>query len=180
MPPLLPRSSSVLEWELDKALSHIESVEIPISTLWDPWRCPEVALPYLAWAMNTDTWDHSWSEKVKRQVIAGALDLHRGKGTRASVEQALESLDVKCDLREWFEPGGEDLEPGMFLVTAFVSVDYTKGVDSAITRHIREAVDAARPYSRPFLLSVQGMLRAEFGVYAALRMTAVTVLKFET
>lgn len=178
--PLLPFQSSDLEKELDIALSHIEKVEIPIRTLWDPWKCPLVALPYLAWAVKVGSWSERWSERVKRQVVAASLDLHRIRGTRPAVEKALESLDVRCEILEWFERPELKMVPGTFRVTAHVSTrGEAGGIDPAFTEEIREAVNSAKPASRPFTLSVQGMLKATYGPAAALRLVKAQRIRME-
>ncbi|MGL4351827.1 MAG: phage tail protein I [Aeromonas veronii] len=178
--PLLPYASSQLEQDLDVALSHIETTDIPIETLWDPALCPLVALPYLAWALNVDNWENAWEERVKRQVVAAALDVHRIKGTRPAVEKALLALDVRCVIREWFETGAQSTEPGTFSVIAQVSMGDDQQIDPNLTRIIREAVDAVRPASRPFTLRVDGVMRVILGAAAVLRATRLITLNFET
>lgn len=145
--PILPGQSADLEIELEKALSHIETVEIPIRTLWDPWRCPLVALPYLAWALSVDQWESSWPETTKRRVVASSLDLHRIKGTRPAVEMALEALGVKVDIVEWFETEIRE-QPGTFALTAWVTENLTSAeaglLNEEVYRQIRVAVDNAK------------------------------------
>lgn len=102
-PSVLPTNLSDLERDLDSAIARIEDVNIPISTLWDPYNCPIETLPFLAWALSVDQWHSNWSDDVKRQVVAGSLDVHRIKGTRPAVEKALSDLGVTVDLAEWFE-----------------------------------------------------------------------------
>lgn len=179
-PPLLPYCSSDLERELDQALSHIETVNLPIRDLWDPWKCPLPALPYLAWAMKVDYWQASWPEKVKRQVVASALDIHRIRGTRPAIEKALESVDVRCELTEWFENPALNMEPGTFRVIAHVSTDQAGRVAADITEQIREVVNGAKPASRPFTLSVQGMMKTRVGNVATLRITQARRLSFRS
>ncbi|APU00415.1 tail protein I [Aeromonas phage 3] len=179
--PLLPFQSSDLEKDLDIALSHIETVDIPISTLWNPEKCPLIALPYLAWAVKVGSWSSRWSEKVKRQVVAASLDLHRVRGTRPSIEKALESLDVKCEIVEWFERPDLNMLPGTFRVTAHVSTrGGARAIDPDFTEEIREAINSAKPASRPYTLAVQGMLKATFGPVAALRLVKTQRIRMET
>ncbi|MGL4508248.1 MAG: phage tail protein I [Aeromonas sobria] len=178
--PLLPYCSSDLERDLDIALSHIEQVEIPIRDLWNPWKCPLVALPYLAWAVKVGHWESSWSEKVQRQVVADSLDIHRIRGTRPAIEKALSSLDVRCEMVEWFEQPDLNMEPGTFRVTAHVSTSGSEPLDPAFTDQIWSVVSSAKPASRPFTLAVQGMLKATFGPALVLRVVQAKLLKMET
>ncbi|MDN4697153.1 phage tail protein I [Vibrio parahaemolyticus] len=76
---ILPANVSDLERDLDIALARIEDVEIPISTLWDPWKCPLDVLPFLAWAVSVDMWRTDWPETVKRRIVASSLSVHRKK-----------------------------------------------------------------------------------------------------
>lgn len=176
--PILPYCSSDLERELDVALSHIESVEMPIKTLWNPMECPLVALPYLAWALKVEKWDASWPERVKRQFVADSLDLHRVRGTRPAVEMALQSMDVRCEIVEWFEDQSQKMEAGTFRVTAHVGEDMGDGPE--LIRALREVVDSAKPASRPYTLSLQGMLRAHYGVVAAVRVVQAKLLRLRS
>lgn len=123
---ILPANLADLEKDLDAALSRIELVEIPIAVLWDPWKCPLDVLPYLAWAVSVDQWRSDWPEQVKRRVVAGSLGLHRIKGTRPAVVQALKALGVEVELVEWFEASPRK-EPGTFSLIAWANENITPG-----------------------------------------------------
>ncbi len=117
---ILPPSVSDLERDLELALARIEHVDIPIATLWNPWECPIDVLPFLAWSLSVDMWRSDWPETVKRRVVAGSQNVHRIKGTRPAVEQAINDLGVSSELVEWFEKIPEG-EPGTFELTAWVN-----------------------------------------------------------
>lgn len=113
---LLPRNLNQLERDLAGALSRISEIEIPISTLWDPDKCPAELLPYLAWALRVDSWQSDWPEARKREVIKQSVDINRTRGTRGAVERVLKAIrgdDVK--LTEWFEDK-QNLAKGTFRV----------------------------------------------------------------
>ncbi|MGL4755188.1 MAG: phage tail protein I [Aeromonadaceae bacterium] len=156
--PLLPYCSSGLERDLDAALSHIETIEIPIRDLWNPWKCPLEMLPYLAWALSVDQWESAWSEDVKRRVIAASLDVHRIKGTRPAIEMALEALGVKCQLTEWFELPDGEMKRGTFAVVAWINDNmFTDGgpvITDRLYGSIVEAINRVRPASRSFSMKV--------------------------
>lgn len=130
-PSVLPTNLSDLERDLDSAIARIEDVNIPISTLWDPWHCPIEVLPFLAWALSVDQWHSNWSETIKRQVVAGSLDVHRIKGTRPAVEKALSDLGITVDLVEWFE-AQPAAAPYTFDITAWVNQNITPGAPSML------------------------------------------------
>ncbi|MDF5667824.1 phage tail protein I [Vibrio sp. 945] len=113
---LLPRNLNQLERDLAGALSRISEIEIPISTLWDPDKCPAELLPYLAWALRVDSWQSDWPEARKRDVIKQSVDINRMRGTRGAVERVLKAIrgdDVA--LTEWFEDK-QNLAKGTFRV----------------------------------------------------------------
>lgn len=123
---ILPANLADLERDLDAALARIEQVDIPIAELWDPWGCPLDVLPYLAWAVSVDQWRSDWPEQVKRRVVAASLGLHRIKGTRPAVVQALQSLGVEAELTEWFEASPAE-QPGTFSLIAWANENLTPG-----------------------------------------------------
>ncbi len=139
---ILPPSASELERDLELALARIEQVEIPIATLWNPWECPLEVLPFLAWALSVDVWRSDWPEVVKRRVVAGSLSVHRIKGTRPAVENALLDLGVKVDLVEWFEKMPEG-EPGTFELTAWANENLTPSESTFLNDKLYEQVKLA-------------------------------------
>lgn len=154
---LLPAHLSSLERDLDIALARIEDVDIPIATLWDPWECPLDALPYLAWALSVDQWHSDWSEKVKRQVVANSLNVHRIKGTRPAVAQALSALSVETEFTEWFEASPK-AQPGTFELIAWVNENLTSGeaafLNQALYDQIRASVNNAKNARSHFTFKV--------------------------
>ncbi|MGR3199460.1 MAG: phage tail protein I [Paracoccus sp. (in: a-proteobacteria)] len=90
MTDLLPANATRLERAVSLAGDRARLIETPSDRMWDPERMPVELLPWLAWALSVDDWDPAWSEDRKRELIAGSIALHRIKGTRRSVETALE------------------------------------------------------------------------------------------
>lgn len=97
---LLPASASTLERRLAETLADAQALTVP-ANLWDPWSCPAVALPALAWALRVDEWDDAWPEPVRRQVCADAIEIHRRRGTRASIQRALRAVGLVNDAFGW-------------------------------------------------------------------------------
>lgn len=138
---LLPAHLSELERDLDAALARIDDVHIPIATLWNPWTCPLDALAYLAWAMSVDQWRSDWSEKVKRQVVAESLSVHRRKGTRPAVAQALGALGVETEFTEWFEATPR-AQPGTFELIAWANANLTSGESAFLNQALYDQIKA--------------------------------------
>ena len=89
IPHLLPPASGKAEKALAQAAADGASIPVPNDTLWRAHACPAHLLPWLAWALSVDEWDSAWPEHIKRAVIAASVEVHRRKGTRHSVRQAL-------------------------------------------------------------------------------------------
>lgn len=143
---ILPASVSELERSLEIALARIEDVQIPIATLWDPWKCPLDVLPFLAWALSVDMWRADWPENVKRRIVASSLSVHRRKGTRSAVEQALRDLGVTVDLVEWFQTT-PPAERGTFDVTAWANENITSEpgyLNQALYDQLRQTINNAK------------------------------------
>ncbi|NKD86596.1 phage tail protein I, partial [Haematospirillum jordaniae] len=88
---LLPPSASHLERLLaDVDAVRLGTLDIVIRDIWNPATCPAPFLPWLAWALSVDVWNPDWPEARKRAVIAASFQVHRHKGTRRAVREALE------------------------------------------------------------------------------------------
>ncbi|MDI6865811.1 phage tail protein I [Thermodesulfovibrio yellowstonii] len=64
-------------------------------------------LDYLAWQFHIEGWELADTEKEKRSLIKNAIELHRYKGTRWAVENALIACGYESYVQEWFEYEGQ-------------------------------------------------------------------------
>ena len=87
--PLLPSNSAPGELSLEQVTGYAALLGEPIRPLWNPDTCPAHLLPWLAWALSVDDWDPTWSEATQRAVIRASVGVHRRKGTRSAVAEAL-------------------------------------------------------------------------------------------
>ena len=85
---LLPPNATPLERALAKACAMPHKPE-EIRKLWKPQTCPLGLLPWLAWAWSVDDWDPAWTEAQQRAMVEASIRLHRKKGTRWAVREAL-------------------------------------------------------------------------------------------
>lgn len=114
---LLPPSASTLERALEETLGcRIDDIPVNLQSLWNPNTCPLAFLPFLAWTYSVDVWNENWPEHIKRSQIKSAAALHRIKGTRRAVEDAIGSFGVSILLEEWFEQTPPGV-PGTFAIT---------------------------------------------------------------
>ena len=75
------------------------------------------ALPHLAeqfHVLGNEGWLFANTEQEKRALIKNAIELHRYKGTKYSLEKVLEILNLNGKIREWFEYSGN---PYHFIVS---------------------------------------------------------------
>jgi phage tail P2-like protein len=132
-----------------------------IATIWNPWTCPTVLLPWLAYGVSVDVWSHDWTEDQKRKVIAASPMVHRLKGTLGAVRRALAAFDLETRIIEWWEV---DERRGTFRV----EIIYRNGsaVFSVKTHQLAASVvRAAKPKSR--VPSIRSVALAEARLNAA-------------
>ena len=169
---LLPPSSSAQEQAISLACAT-RCPPVPIKSLWDPQTCPAELLPWLAWTLSVDTWRTSWSVATKRAVIAAAMDVHRHKGSVASVRAAVEALGATLTLSEWFEYAGA---PYTALIQAYTEDIADDG--TGLTPEVIEDLFAILTYTAPvrvhFALEAGARFSRNFGV-AAILPTALAV-----
>ena len=70
---------------------------------------PIDALPHLAEQYHitgNEGWLHATTEEAKRNLIKSAIKIHRYKGTKYALIELFNSLNLKGNLTEWFEYGG--------------------------------------------------------------------------
>lgn len=96
---------------LEEVLREFESLQVEvIKNFWNPQKCREDLLPYLALYLGVNQWDSSWDIKQKRAVCQNSLLINKQKGTLFALKTALKSLNLNTTLVEWWED--ENLEKG--------------------------------------------------------------------
>lgn len=160
---LLPPSASAQERNIESTTATQEALPAEIvGHLWDPDNCPENLLPWLAWALSVDHWDSTWTENSKRQAIKDSIFVHRKKGTRGAIDRALNALDLRVDIKEWFETNGE---PFTFELTALANQLFTTDEGPASTSDevlldeiffeiVRRTINEVKPVRSHFKLKV--------------------------
>ncbi len=88
-----------------------------IGSVWSAQDAPPAFLDFSAWSLSVDSWP-LLAGRIKRKMIAASFGVHWIKGTRRSMQTALDALDVRADITEWFQPGVSG-QPHTFTVRAF-------------------------------------------------------------
>ena len=140
LPSLLPPNATPAQKSIEQAAAaRLAAVDPPIATLWNPRTCPLPLLPWLAWAFAVEVWDSAWPEATKRAVVAASLEVHRRKGTRAALIQALAAVGHDTRVIEWWEEAPR-ADPFTFRVV----VDVGDGVTLADLRAIAATIEAGK------------------------------------
>lgn len=168
-PVVLPPNATPLE----RALAAIDGrlLELPadiIRAAKDPSRAPSHLLPHLAWERSVDVWDPSWPDDLKRRVILASYIIHRYKGTRFAVEQALDALGFATKITEWWQKAPQ-AEPYTFHVRAFALERLVAGqpvITEPMTRAVLASIHAVKPVSRTFTFDIAAGARSSLVVAA--------------
>jgi phage tail P2-like protein len=120
---LLPSSRTTLERAVTDAGSLRDLDPDIIRTLWNADTCPPEFLPYLAWSLSVDFWELAQTDDERRDLILGAIQWHRKRGTPWAIKQALaafgypvleliEQMDYHA---QWVAAGGHVLDGSWML-----------------------------------------------------------------
>jgi len=92
MSNLLPPNATDLEKNIDAVGQQSSSLPVDIETIGNPEQAPADFLPWIAWALSVDEWFPDWSDTQKRNAIESAYEIHKIKGTPASIKRILALL----------------------------------------------------------------------------------------
>lgn len=108
---LLPHSSTQLERDLEQiGMFANDVVDLDLTIIHDPYRCPLSLFNWLAWTRHVDNYDDAWPEQKKRDVIAGAPAVHLTKGTVFSIREVIRfagygEIEIETHGFHWFYNG---------------------------------------------------------------------------
>lgn len=158
---LLPPNASALERAIAATGARVDALPVNLRHLWSPTLCPVGLLPWLAWSLAVDEWESHWDESTQRRVIAGAIEIHRRRGTAAAMRQAIQSAGyANAEIKEG-EPqmsyNGSTLHDAsetyaggarwaLFSVNA--DLEETQGVDSNTYHRLQRAINRNKPVGR--------------------------------
>ena len=160
---LLPANATALEKSAAEATARVSDVPAPLRDLWNPDTCPTELLPWLAWSLGVAAWKPYWSERIKRERIRQAVEIHRRRGTVQSVRRVVESFGAGVAIREWWqtEPKGT---PHTFELVLTVRADNNA---AELQNDIIQEVHRVKPVRSHFTLIAGIAAEGGIGTYAA-------------
>ncbi len=176
--PLLPPNASPLSHAATLATLRFADLDVPLRDLWNPATCPEALLPWLAWAVSIDNWSPDWPVAVRRDLIRGAIDIQRHKGTAKSVRDVVRSFGGAVGIREWWEktPAGE---PYTFDLVLTVSTPNGEAASAEFVEAIIREVDRTKPVRAHFSFTQGVEAAGRIGLIAVGRVVNYVRLGFE-
>lgn len=137
----------------------IDQAILKLRSMRDPHKCPEEWLFLLAWDLSVDVWDANWNLETKRKVCAASWIIHRHKGTKMAIEEALKALGMRVRLIRWFDfdppKARGTFEARIYMGESIFQDDATLLTDRS-QRHAVEAITRSKPLTRHFT--------ADFGI----------------
>lgn len=170
---LLPANATKYERALEKTCARSFDLPVLINRLRNPWECPLSVLPWLAYEWSVDEWNEEWSEQQKRATVAASIAVHKKKGTRGAVEDALAALDVDVTAREWWEEEPKK-QPGTFALQVNGNIRSSGAYDELLrvvnaAKNTRSHISAASiPNNSNGEISVSGVGRLSTSLTATL------------
>ena len=117
---------------------RFSALDLNVLTIYNIDNLPSDVLPHLAEQYHitgNEGWKFCKNEQEKRELIKNAIKLHKYRGTKYAILKALEVINIKANLLEWFEYGGE---PFRFKISLDMSSSYDSELELQIFDLINE------------------------------------------
>ncbi len=165
---LLPLNATQEERDIELSAARIGDVPVEIGPLWNVDTCPSDLLPWLAWALSVDEWESCWGEDQKRQMIKQSAILHLKKGTVGAIKRALEAVDAKTEIIEWFEPDS-GLAPHTFQLMSWANANLAPHSEMVLGpdlySSLKRLIDNAKPVRSHYEIRVGAAFGDGLSVY---------------
>lgn len=147
MSSLLPPNSTELERKFSLSSAQATNHEVQIKTLVTINHAPKPFLSFLAFQHSVDRWAETWTDKIKRDQIKQAFNVHQKKGTIKALKTIAESFGFSVKIIEWFN-SIPVLPAGTFKIILYTNgIDLTeRGLNAFI-----ELMNDAKPLTRHYL-----------------------------
>lgn len=151
---LLPPNATRFERDLEILSRRLDVIPTPLRDLVNVETIPERFMPWLAFTRSVDSWNPGWSPRVKRNLIASSIDLHRRKGSAGSVRAIVRAFGGQIALREWWQmdPPGQ---PHTFDMVLTLTGDDGEAASQRFIEEVIEEVARTKP-ARSWFTVTQG------------------------
>lgn len=95
---------------MDRLHSRFQNINLDFLNIYKVDDIHESILPYLGeqfHVLGNEGWLQARNNEEKKALIKNSISLHKHKGTRFAVEQALKMFNLTTEIKEWFEYGGD-------------------------------------------------------------------------
>lgn len=164
---LLPPNTTPLERSTAESVARISSVPTPLRDLWNPNTCAAPLLPWLAWTLGVASWKAYWPERIKRERIRQAVEIHRRRGTAQSVRRVVESFGAGVAIREWWQTEPRGTPHTFELILTIRDDNYAAELQNDIVQEVMRVKPVRSHFNLVAGIAAEGGL----GTYAAARPT---------
>jgi len=174
---LLPINASKLLKDLEKSGLKISYLEAKNKDVLNPNKLGIDILPWLAWSLSIDSWSDDWPEMIKREMVKNSISLHRIKGTKKAIKQALDIVGVFGEIVEWWEVIPK-MTPHSFNITAYLNDNLNENSDVIIDldtqKKLRNLIENAKPARSHFNFKLGARFESQmsYGVSSRVRQFA--------
>ena len=92
---------------LDREIQEVTKATIEVLHISRIDELPEAVVDLLAWQWHVDFYDQNLSLDKRRALVKNSIRWHMKKGTKAAVEEMVQTVFESGRVTEWFEYGGE-------------------------------------------------------------------------
>lgn len=92
---------------LDREIKEVTKATIEVLHISRIDELPEAVVDLLAWQWHVDFYDQNLSLEKRRALVKNSIRWHMKKGTKAAVEEMVQTVFEGGRVTEWFEYNGE-------------------------------------------------------------------------
>lgn len=163
---LLPNNATDFERVLALTTTRLSDLSEAIISPFDIEKTPKQTLPWLAWLFSVDNWSPFLDTKTQRNLIINSIKLHRKKGTKASIKNALEQIGGPVEIKEWWEENKNPrTKQDRYRFKIYLNIN---NADAPFTKayysNIKKSVDKLKPATTSYSLALKANVRLDMDI----------------
>lgn len=181
---LLPSNATAFERVLALTTARLSTLSQYIISPFNIKETPKQTLPWLAWLFSVDDWDPSLDTQTQRNLISNSIKIHRKKGTKASIKEALKAVGDSVEIKEWWEEEKKSRAPEEYYrFNVYLNINNTETATFTDKQYqkIKQRVENLKPVSTNYRLALKANADCKAGVilfgYALTRLSLQLELK---